>query len=83
MSERLKARVFTELVYDIKYSLGEGESISKLANLHSIYEGSFDNMIIGNVFINRSSLNNKLISHFADMGLQEQSAGKEALLVFF
>ena len=80
-SKEIKGRAFAEVVLDIESSLEDGTNSFKLKDLHHSYEQSLRKQGFDST-INRTDLKEKLLSHFGDMGLQEQMVGRDVILVF-
>ncbi|KAL9960945.1 hypothetical protein ACROYT_G034453 [Oculina patagonica] len=81
LRERSKARVFAELASYLEESLNAGISIFQLSELHSLYEKRLKELG-EDISVNKTRLKEKLLDHFSSMGLQEQSDGKNTVLVF-
>ena len=80
-SERNKSRAFAELATYVEESLEVGISLFKLSELHNLYERRLKDLN-EDVTINKTRLKEKLLNYFSSMGLQEQSDGKNTVLVF-
>lgn len=79
--ERNKARAFAELVAYIETSLEDGIYLYKLSELHYLYVQRLKELN-EDINVNKTRLKDKLLDYFADMGLQEQTDGKNKILVF-
>ena len=79
--EQHKARAFTELVAFIESSLEDESYLFKLSELHQLYQQCL-NEIGEDITSNKTRLNDMLLQHFSEMGVQEQSHGKKTVLVF-
>lgn len=80
-SERNRARVFAELVAYIENSLEDGIYFYKLSDLHNRYEQRLKELN-DDISIHKTRLKEKLLDYFSDMGLQQQTDGRNKILVF-
>ncbi|KAG1666280.1 putative aldolase class 2 protein [Nymphon striatum] len=75
-----EARAFAEFVSYIECSVENGNYIFKLSELHGLYVSRLHNLGVDKP-IHKTRLKIQLLGHFLD-GCQEQSDGKNILLVF-
>ncbi|KAG1656278.1 LMBR1 domain-containing protein 2 [Nymphon striatum] len=75
-----EASAFAELVSYIECSVENGNYIFKLSELHGLYVSRLHNLGVDKT-IHKTRLKIQLLGHFLD-GCQEQSDGKNILLVF-
>ncbi len=77
-----KARTFAELVMQhVENGIEKGVFVFKLADLHAAYEKRLEQLNI-TTSINRTRLKGELLDYFQKYGIQEQSDGKNVVLLF-
>ena len=76
-----KARAFAELVSYVENSLGEGIPVFKVSDFRQSYENRLAEFG-QELTVNKPRFKAKLLQHFSDMGIQEQSDGMNTILVF-
>ncbi len=79
--KQAKARAFAELVMHIESSLEEGIYVFKLTELHDRYENRSKKLHV-DFSTNRTRLNEELTDYSKEHGIQEQSEGKNVILLF-
>ena len=73
------SRVLVKLTSYIEREVNSGNKVSKLAELHSLYENRLEDLG-NNKSVNKTRLKKQLLEHFKEA--QEQSEGKNTILVF-
>ena len=76
-----KARAFAELTSHMEVSVEEGYYLFKLAEVHRLYQERLSNLG-HDTSVNKTRPKEKLLHHFAQLGLQAQSDGKNTILIF-
>lgn len=79
--DRVNARAFVELVSHIENAVEDGQHIFKLSDLHLLYQQRLGELG-HNITVNRTRLKVKLLDYFGDLGIQEQTDGKNVALIF-
>lgn len=80
-TKQAKARAFAELVMHVEGALEQGTYVFKLAELHAAYENRLKKLSV-DFSTNRTRVKGELIDYFQKYGIQEQSDGKNVLLIF-
>ncbi len=81
LEKQLKAQAFAELVMHVENDIEKGTGVFKLADLHASYEERIEQLNITTT-INRRRLKGELLDYFQKYGIQEQSDGKNVVLLF-
>ena len=82
LEKQAKARAFAELVMLVENGIEQDTCVFKLADLHAAYEKRIEQLINVRTSINRTRLKGELLDYFQKYGIQEQSDGKNVILIF-
>lgn len=79
--ERAKGRAFVELVDHIEEQIMSGTNVFRLKDLHDLHQSRLQ-QLGSDCTTNKTPMKEKIIAHFMEYGIQEQTVNKNVILIF-